>query len=183
MFNMGINWAKEKSRARIKGHWSLFRKLWRQYEKLCDEVGFVVPTILEWPRNNAYWRESMVKKRLEKNGMVFSDFDGCRYDLHDSSGIQYLKKPWRFASNIPGIQNVFNRLCQRDHTHGSTCGKEAKHSQYYTPTMTILVHKVIADFFYGHVQVPGMVADTKSCLLYTSPSPRDYAASRMPSSA
>ena len=29
----------------------------------------------------------------------------------------------------------------------------------------------------------GTVADLKICLLYTSPSPRDYAASRMPSSA
>ena len=27
------------------------------------------------------------------------------------------------------------------------------------------------------------IEDVKSCLLYTSPSPRDYAASRMPSSA
>ena len=88
------------------------------------------------------------------------DFDGCRYDLTDKEGIRYLKKPWRFAANLPGVHQVFSRLCQKDHTHGSTCGKEAKHSQYYTPTMTILLHKVIADFFYGQKCVPGTVADT-----------------------
>ena len=160
MFNVGINWAKEKSQQRIKGHWKLFRKLWKQYERLCDEVGFVVPTILEWPRSNAYWRETMVKKRLEKNGMVYSDFDGCRYDLRDPSGIQYLKKPWRFAANLPGVKGIFERLCNKDHTHGSTCGKEAKHSQYYTPTMAILIHKVIADFFFSPgSSASGTVAD------------------------
>ena len=31
--------------------------------------------------------------------------------------------------------------------------------------------------------VIGLVAHIRGCLLYTSPSPRDYAASRMPSSA
>ena len=31
--------------------------------------------------------------------------------------------------------------------------------------------------------VDGVVESVKACLLYTSPSPRDYAASRMPSSA
>ena len=36
------------------------------------------------------------------------------------------------------------------------------------------------DPLYGNVNVPGL---TQGCLLYTSPSPRDYAASRMPSSA
>ena len=32
-------------------------------------------------------------------------------------------------------------------------------------------------------QIDAMSKDNKNCLLYTSPSPRDYAASRMPSSA
>ena len=34
-----------------------------------------------------------------------------------------------------------------------------------------------------HLQQLLALADSKGCLLYTSPSPRDYAASRMPSSA
>ena len=42
------------------------------------------------------------------------------------------------------------------------------------------------DFFGRRVVLKGELADfvlDKRCLLYTSPSPRDYAASRMPSSA
>ena len=33
------------------------------------------------------------------------------------------------------------------------------------------------------IQMPGALSYPMNCLLYTSPSPRDYAASRMPSSA
>ena len=39
----------------------------------------------------------------------------------------------------------------------------------------------LQNFFYGNIM--GENAEYESCLLYTSPSPRDYAASRMPSSA
>ena len=37
--------------------------------------------------------------------------------------------------------------------------------------------------FYSFVGLPNPTDVDASCLLYTSPSPRDYAASRMPSSA
>ena len=130
MFNVGINWAKGKSTDRIIGHWKLFRKLWKQYERLCDELPFIIPTILEWPRSNAYWKERAVIKRLAKNRMHYTDFDGCSYGLLDSKGIQYLKKPWRFATNIPGVRDYFSTLCRKDHDHGSSCGKDALHSQY-----------------------------------------------------
>ena len=91
MFNVGINWSKERSKDRIKGHWKLFRKLWRQYERLCDELPFIVPTVLEWPRSNAYWKVPAVVRRLKKNGMTYCDFDGCQYGLKDRKGKLFLK--------------------------------------------------------------------------------------------
>ena len=39
------------------------------------------------------------------------------------------------------------------------------------------------DNFYKVLFKPGFPVQARDCLLYTSPSPRDYAASRMPSSA
>ena len=99
MFNMGINWAKANARKQIKGHWKLFRKLWSQYDRLCKELPFNIPTILEWPRSNAYWKVTKVTERLKKNGMAYTDFDGCQYGLKDKDGIEFLKKPWRFAAN------------------------------------------------------------------------------------
>ena len=162
MFNMGINWAKEKTRARIEGHWKLFRELWKQYARLCKELPFTVPTVLEWPRSNAYWKEQEVVKLLAMNGMVYTDFDGCQYGLKDSKGKLFLRKPWRFATNIPGITDLFSRLCTGEHQHGSTCGKEAIHSQYYTPTMAILIHKAIADLFFSP-GASGPVAEELPC--------------------
>ena len=165
MFNMGIN--KFKAKDKIKKHWKLFRKLWSQYERLCDELDFIIPTILEWPRNNAYWKVTAVRRRLNKNGMHFANFDGCSYELRDSNGVEYLKKPWRFATNIPGVREKFSSLCTRDHNHGSTCGRNAKHSQYYTPTMAILVHKAVADFFYGNVASGTVVDTSRSSVAYS----------------
>ena len=45
---------------------------------------------------------------------------------------------------------------------------------YFTPMKSVLAHVDV-----NLIQNYGVI----SCLLYTSPSPRDYAASRMPSSA
>ena len=50
LFNIGINAKIPKAQAKIQGHWKLFHKLWKSYERLCNEVNFVVPTVLEWPR-------------------------------------------------------------------------------------------------------------------------------------
>ena len=51
---------------------------------------------------------------------------------------------------------------------------EVRHASFRTPAFFELAAKAGAAI---------VVADSEDCLLYTSPSPRDYAASRMPSSA
>ena len=43
--------------------------------------------------------------------------------------------------------------------------------------------KLIDDKANDDINLSGVQTNSKICLLYTSPSPRDYAASRMPSSA
>ena len=50
---------------------------------------------------------------------------------------------------------------------------------------TVLGLKIISDFGANKTLSGGLALQTLDsyCLLYTSPSPRDYAASRMPSSA
>ena len=68
-FNSGINLVNPKCWPKIKAHWALFNKLWKQYDRLCDEVREqvgVIPTILEWPRRCKYWMLPKVMKRQEK---------------------------------------------------------------------------------------------------------------------
>ena len=52
------------------------------------------------------------------------------------------------------------------------------HRYKMTDAQEVLAEKILDDLFYPHFD-----ALKGPCLLYTSPSPRDYAASRMPSSA
>ena len=55
-----------------------------------------------------------------------------------------------------------------------------------TRQLEIFGQKLILETGGTEVDMPGVAAymlESTTCLLYTSPSPRDYAASRMPSSA
>ena len=60
-------------------------------------------------------------------------------------------------------------------------GKEIDGGTSESMDLELEKNKMIPGFVEGIVKMK--IGDTKTCLLYTSPSPRDYAASRMPSSA
>ena len=146
----GINSVNPACETKLHAHWKSFSALWRQYDRLCNEITFSVPTILEWPRSCAYWQEKHVNKRLSQNSMIFADFDGCQFDLHSSrkgEDALFLKKPWRFATNIPQVHTLFNNhKCpgqSSDHVHGHTNGVNAIASQYYTPAIVLAIHLAI----------------------------------------
>ena len=53
---------------------------------------------------------------------------------------------------------------------------------WFTAAVGVIVHLGLLEFF-RMAQFKGIRPATKTCLLYTSPSPRDATLSRMPSSA
>ena len=53
LFNAGINAHNPKCQDKIEGHWVLFRKLWKQLERLLRQFGDL-PIIQEWPRSCLY---------------------------------------------------------------------------------------------------------------------------------
>ena len=153
LFNAGINAANPKCTTKLRCHWQLFRKLWKNLVRLCDSYpSDRINLIIEWPRYCTYWQQHRVQRFMKKMNLFFSDFDGCQYDLQPTGGSQcdFLKKPWRFATNIPNILPHFNRKCtgvDEHHQHQPTRGKNAVNSQYYTPTMTRQIHYCIRMFF------------------------------------
>ena len=53
---------------------------------------------------------------------------------------------------------------------------------YFTIAIALLTYIALLEFF-RMAEFTGIKPATKTCLLYTSPSPRDLSTSRMPSSA
>ena len=81
------------------------------------------------------------------------------------------KKLWHVSNafQIPEGENLAKKLCKKtfaDYVMFQNSGAEA----------TEAAIKVARRYFFS-------IGKPNNCLLYTSPSPRDYAASRMPSSA
>ena len=68
---------------------------------------------------------------------------------------------------------------------GDFANTQARHIATFFPgRMTGTPAEMLsADYIRQQFQQMGYRSDIRTCLLYTSPSPRDYAASRMPSSA
>ena len=109
---------------------------------------------MELPRYNGYWRVPRVKRLLKAKRVHNACFDGCQYGLQpvgaDPSSCEYLRKPWRFASTIPHVADWLCKLCpgtHPEHKHVTTRGKNALHSQYYTPEIAVLVHISIFHYF------------------------------------
>ena len=128
LFNIGINAHIPSAQAKIRAHRRLFDKLWAQYVRLT--------------RSNAYCKLPKVKRMIAAQKWQLTNLDGCQYGLMDSKGVLSLMKPWCCGSNIPHMWDCFNQLCPKDHIHGSTCGKDAVHSQYHAPYFAAMVHSV-----------------------------------------
>ena len=150
LFNVGINSKRpEECSDKLLKHWTLFRKLWRNYERLNREASRQIPTMFEWPRSCTYWAKHKVQKLLESIGMKASDFDGCQYGLKSvRKGREhlFLRKPWTIVSNIPEIFPLVCRLCPGEagaHRHDTCNNENAIASQYYTPFMVTIIHMAI----------------------------------------
>ena len=113
----------------------------------------MLPTLIEWPAQCVYWKQRRVQKRLKKEGMKFTKFDGCQYDLKSMVKDQehlFIKKPWMFATTIEEILPLFKLECpgvSESHQHGVCRGKDAIMSQYYTPLIASLIHLAIMRHF------------------------------------
>ena len=96
-FNQGVNWYRgESTRAKIREHWVLFEKLWKQLERLLAELKFPIPLINEWPANNRYWSQPRVRKLMLRPKIQETRFDGCAYGLCSTRGTTMglpIKKP------------------------------------------------------------------------------------------
>ena len=91
-------------------------------------------------------------------GLMPAKFDGCYYGLRSvRKGAEelFLKKPWMFAANIIFVNEDFNgRVCPgvaNNHQHDVTCGANAKHSQYYTESLTTVLHNSIQRYVFNKV--------------------------------
>ena len=59
-------------------------------------------------------------------------------------------------------------------------------TEQYVDTGSYIFNGLVSGSIFGGVsgnKITAIAGESSTCLLYTSPSPRDYAASRMPSSA
>ena len=86
------------------------------------------------------------------------------------------------GSNGAGKSTFFNMICgtfEQDKGRIILDGKDISFMPEHKRAR--LVGRVFQDPMKG--TAPNMTIEENLCLLYTSPSPRDYAASRMPSSA
>jgi len=141
-----VNKRHPACRRLLRKHYTLFNQLFDSLLKLYDELrGFgPIPIIFEWPRCCRYWKIPKVERFLRKWKLTTAKFDGCAFGLRsciEREKEKYLKKPWLVATNIPAVQHALDgRLCpgtSLDHVHGVTCGRNAKHSQYYTAELAL----------------------------------------------
>ena len=76
-FDIGCNRVKI-AKSEIGMHFDevKFQTLWAQYERLCEEVGTIVPTVIEWPSDHACWERPRLLECLKRNNMYCTSFDG-----------------------------------------------------------------------------------------------------------
>jgi hypothetical protein len=137
----------------LKKHHRLFNQLFDSLISLMREVSDrgPLPILFEWPRHCRYWKMPKVERFLRKWGLASATFDGCAFGLRsciEREKEKFLKKPWLVATNINTVFNALNgRTCpgtSTDHVHSTTCGRNAKHSQYYTKELALVIHEAIA---------------------------------------
>jgi hypothetical protein len=137
----------------ILKHHKLFGKLFSSLVRLFKEYAprGDIPILFEWPKCCRYWRLPRVDQFVRRYGLSTVEFDGCAFGLRSCIKREegkFLRKPWRIVTNIPAVQEALKgHKCpgiSTDHVHATTCGKNAKHSQYYTRQLAETIHKAIA---------------------------------------
>ena len=198
-------------RDRIRVHIKVFNKLFDNFMITAREViqcgGIVVN---EWPERCAYWRFPKVKDFFNEIMVRSVVVHGCSFDLKSIRvPSKYIYKPWRLdSSNHEFLEPFVPHVCPGEsetHQHVPCAGKDTKRTEEYTNMFAKLVVKSFSNvsnvskttqknksaFVACAVRAENVRSrnqsspkpNLKTCLLYTSPSPRDRTRSRMPSSA
>ena len=137
----------------LKKHHRLCNQLFDSLISLMREVSDrgPLPILFEWPRSCRYWKMPKVERFLRKWRLASARFDGCAFGLRsciEREKEKFLKKPWLIATNIDTVFSALDgRTCPgtgTDHEHSTTCGRNAKHSQYYTKELALAIHEAIA---------------------------------------
>jgi hypothetical protein len=117
--------------------------------RLFEESG-PVPIVFEWPRQCDYWHKPKVERFFKKYKLKIAELDVCHFGLRsirEGAEEMFLKKLWMFATNIASVHEDFDgRVCPwvtDFHQHDVTCGLNAKHSQYYTESLAMVLHNSI----------------------------------------
>ena len=148
-----VNKRHPACRRLLKKHHKLFNELFNSLVSLFRQFANhgPIPILFEWPRCCRYWKKPKVAQFLKKWDLASARFDGCAFGLRsciEREKEKFLKKPWLVATNIPSVFEALNdRLCpgtSEGHVHGTTCGRNAKHSQYYTKQLALVLHDAIA---------------------------------------
>ena len=133
----------------------LFESLMRLYREFADYGP--IPILFEWPRYCRYWRKPKVARFIKRYGLRLAKFDGCAYGLRSclkNEEHKFLMKPWMIATNVPEIfETLDGNMCPGtsiNHQHSTTCGKNAKHSQFYTHELATAIHHAIHKHHLGH---------------------------------
>ena len=88
-----------------------FQAMWAQYERLCVEVGKILPTIIEWPSDQTYWERPRMLEALKRNNMYCTSFDGDIIHFAPEVDIPLAtlrQRNWKFATNIYELTSVFD---------------------------------------------------------------------------
>ena len=82
-----------------------------------------------------------MQRLIEQYGLTVVRFNGCRLQLTDSDG-NPLAKPWKLATDCPGIIKRFKDLkCRGDHVHAQNRGSTLKSTEEYTHDFIRLIHE------------------------------------------
>ena len=120
-------------------HQDLFRSLLRQLKPLIHRMKAFKPQIaFELPKECDYWRWGEVQQLVNANNLDLYRCDGCMLGITNHQGLP-LRKAWTVASSVSMLRLSAHR-CDRNHRHGESRGKDLKHSENYTYTMTDCIH-------------------------------------------
>jgi hypothetical protein len=148
-----VNKRHPACRRLLKKHHKLFNELFDSLLSLYAQFATrgQIPIIFEWPRCCRYWKKPKVAGFLRKYKLMSAKFDGCAFGLRSCiarESEKFLRKPWLVATNIPAVHAALDgKLCpgtSTGHQHSTTCGRNAKHSQYYTRHLALVLHEAIA---------------------------------------
>ena len=138
--------------------------------------GLTVQNVMEGEvANSEFGTQSVTIKSVTDINTV--DIDGTYFDTNNNNTHLVCRNKWYDlpAQNVRSIAVNVNSAGTRPLAGDSRCT--------ITATETLGNNDTLTDFIGDWVWTPDGESDDKTCLLYTSPSPRDGLLSRMPSSA